>query len=158
MTINNIRQKEQVRKTISYIDTLSPGEVDLQTNSTDLEYDLNAIRSQIKRILDSTGGGDWFDDIPIVDLSQKGLKQLSEAISSLGSSTEQFDSFTPTFSQTVFTLSQIPIDVNLTKIFVNGNKLRVGSGYFISGTNLTISLDYNLDNNDDLDAYYFYTS
>ncbi|MCW4039991.1 MAG: hypothetical protein NWE83_04460 [Candidatus Bathyarchaeota archaeon] len=155
MPANIFRQKRQVRKSDLYDDSILPGQTELETNSTDLETDLNSIRSQIKRIL-SAVSGNWYDDLNITNLKQRGIKELNEDLNAVETILDFIDQFTPTASQTVFTLTHVPININLTKVFINGQKIKNGRDYFISGTSITIILDYNLDSGDDLEIYYLY--
>ena len=154
MPLNIFRQKRQIRKSDTYNDDLPAGST-LESGSTDLETDLNAKRSQISRIIDSEGNANWFDDMPEVDGVKYGLKQLAEAIDQQ-SSVFQVDSFTPVLGQTVFNLSQIPSDPNKPFVELNGQDLKSGQSFTVSGTVLTIILPYNLDSGDDLIAKYFY--
>lgn len=155
MGFNIFRQKRQVRKSDTYDDTLPAGST-LQTNSTDLETDLNAIRSQAARIIDADGNANWYDDAPTVDGTKYGLKQLAEAIDNQQDKNFQIDSFSPAIGQTVFTLTQTPINPNNPFIELNGQDLKAGQSFSVSGTLLTITLPYQLDNGDDLVAKYYY--
>lgn len=73
---DNIFRQKQSRKTDTFNDQLAAGPT-LESASTDLESDLNAIRSQINRILDATGSGTWTNDIPTVLAAKRGLLQLA---------------------------------------------------------------------------------
>jgi hypothetical protein len=55
-----VRGKE-VRRSDYYDDTVPAGP-GLETNPIDLENDLNAIRSQLKRIIHGVDPGNWYDD------------------------------------------------------------------------------------------------
>lgn len=72
---------EQIQNTFVYDDTGAAGSAQ-QTSSTNLEQDLNAIRSALRRHLDSTGSGKWYDDCPILGTgtTKLGLKQAADAI------------------------------------------------------------------------------
>jgi hypothetical protein len=65
------------------------------------------------------------------------------------------DIFYPTFGQTIFTLSFIPVGVGILTLrtYLNGQKLPTGS-YSISGSQLTIILPYDLEVSDILETYY----
>jgi len=75
MATNEFRQ-QATRKSDTYDDTLAPG-VALEDSSTDLAFDLNALRSQINRVIDSTGTKNWYDSIPLIFGKQRGLFQLA---------------------------------------------------------------------------------
>lgn len=81
MAITRLRQ-EQIKTSRSQNDSISSGEASLVTASTDNQYDLNAIRSQINRIL-SPNGGNWYDDIQTVDGFQRGVNDLSFDLNSI---------------------------------------------------------------------------
>jgi len=132
------------RKSVVFDDTIPPGQTDLETNSIGLESDENAIRSQISRILDATGITRWYSDIITVNGKKRALLQLNEDLDAIERITEKIDPFVPTTGQTIFTLSEIPIDPNQPKVNLNGQKLNVGQNVFFSGTVMTVSLPYSL--------------
>jgi hypothetical protein len=69
-------QETQVGKSDQYNDTLTPG-APLQSNATDLRFDLNAIRTQLRRIIHGLGpGGSWHDDPGNVFGADSSLKAL----------------------------------------------------------------------------------
>lgn len=72
-----IRQETQIRNSDAYTDNLSSGQATLETASTHIEYDLNALRSQVNRIVDATLGGNWYDNVPTVNSKLRGLLQLN---------------------------------------------------------------------------------
>ena len=41
-----IRQDSQIRESITYDDSTVPSEANFETNATDIEYDLNTLRSR----------------------------------------------------------------------------------------------------------------
>ncbi len=77
-----VRQSTQVRKTGTYTDNVAAGST-LESNSASVEDDLNAIRSQINRILDATGAGDWYADVATVNSKKRGVSQLNTSLNSL---------------------------------------------------------------------------
>ena len=81
-----LRQSTQISGTHTYSDALSAGP-GLQSNSYDLENNLNAIRSQLKRIMHSTGTGNWYDDVPLSPgtSSRRGLSQLGSDLKTVES-------------------------------------------------------------------------
>jgi hypothetical protein len=64
--------------------------------------------------------------------------------------------FTPTPSQTVFTLASSPTGTQITnsRLYLNGQKLTFCICYMIAGTQLTVILPYDLDGSDLLEIYY----
>lgn len=79
-----ISQPNQVFKTEQYDDTLAPGAA-LQSDSTNLESDLNALRSQIRKILWAGVSGSWYDAVttPSGSNSARGLNTLNSDLSDL---------------------------------------------------------------------------
>jgi hypothetical protein len=70
-----LRQEVQVGPSLTYTDSLSSGSA-LESSSTNIEDDLNSVRSQLKRILDHTGGK-WYDNVSTVNSKQRSLKTLN---------------------------------------------------------------------------------
>jgi len=62
-----IRQDAQIRESVTYTDSRSPSLANYETNASDLEYDLNSIRSQLQNFLNRNGASfptdNWYDDI-----------------------------------------------------------------------------------------------
>jgi len=73
-----LRQDAQVRNSVAYTDNIGAGSA-LESGSADLERDLNAVRSQLNRILDATmSGGKWYDDVYTpVGGTKRGVKQVN---------------------------------------------------------------------------------
>ena len=85
-------QETQVGPSDSYVDTLPSGST-LQTDAENLLNDLNAVRSQLKRIIHGSGSGKWFDDPETIFGSDASLKALVGALgnaSTVRSETGQF--------------------------------------------------------------------
>lgn len=61
-----LRQDDQIRKSSTYDDTIAFGLTTLVSNAVVIEDDLNALRSQIKRIL---GTANWYTDVSVRNLS-----------------------------------------------------------------------------------------
>ena len=51
MAVTLLRQDDDIRKSGSYDDTIAPSLANYETNATDLEYDLNSLRSQVYNLL-----------------------------------------------------------------------------------------------------------
>jgi len=58
-----------------YDDTVAAGS-GLETSAATMLDDLNALRSQMSRILDAAAGN-WYDDVPTVNTKKRGLQQLN---------------------------------------------------------------------------------
>lgn len=71
-----IRQETQVRQSELYDDTLAAGAA-LESAATNLEMDLNGLRSQLKRAIYADVVGDWFADIPTVNGKKRAIAALN---------------------------------------------------------------------------------
>ncbi len=71
-----IRQETQVRNSDTYDDTLAAGST-LESAPTDIEDDLNSIRSQLKRAIWDDGAGNWYDDIQTVNAKKRAIRDLN---------------------------------------------------------------------------------
>jgi len=71
-------RQTQVHNSDAVTDTLPAGP-GLETVQT-LDADLNALRSQVRRILHGDAGGNWYDDVPRVDGVGVGLTNLNAAV------------------------------------------------------------------------------
>lgn len=71
-----IRQDTQVRNSDAYDDTLSAG-ITLESGAADIERDLNAARSQLKRAIWADSAGKWYDDIPTVNGKKRAIAALN---------------------------------------------------------------------------------
>jgi len=78
-----IDQETQVGNSDSYDDSLPSGST-LQTDVQNLRDDLNALRSQFKRVIHGSGFGKWFDDPETVFGSDASLKALLNSIGNAG--------------------------------------------------------------------------
>lgn len=152
----NRPKPKNISSTDEFNDSLAAGQTILETNADSLQYNQNAQISQISRIWDSTGNTPWYSDNPTVNGEKKGVLQNAQNIFELERITKTKDTFIPTTNQTVFTLTQIPIDPNAPFVFLNGQELTVGQAVFFSGTIMTINLSYQLDSNDKLVVHYEY--
>jgi hypothetical protein len=57
-----IRQVNQIRKSDTFTDNVTPSQAHFETNTTTLEDDLNSLRSQVHNLL-KVQTGHWYDDI-----------------------------------------------------------------------------------------------
>ena len=84
MAITLLDQETQVRSSFpvatQYDDTVAPSEANFETNPTNLNDDLNNLRSMVSRLLD-VQAGDWFDDVNTPSAletgSQRGVNDLN---------------------------------------------------------------------------------
>lgn len=81
-----IRQDAQIRQSVTYDDTITPTEAAFETNPTNLETDLNNIRSQLSNLID-VQAGNWYDDINAPSAldagSQRGVNDLNTDLHAL---------------------------------------------------------------------------
>lgn len=73
-------EQEQIRNSRFYTDTQAAGAGMETPPATDpfVEWDLNNLRSQINRLYDGTGSGDWFQDIAAAGFDNFGIKQIHD--------------------------------------------------------------------------------
>lgn len=78
-----IRQDTQIRSSDAYDDTIAPSLAAFETNPTEIEGDLNSIRSMLSHLLD-VQVGDWYDVIgtpsALESGSQRGVSDLNDAL------------------------------------------------------------------------------
>jgi hypothetical protein len=69
---------------------------------------------------------------------------------------DNYEVFSPSIGQTIFTLSNMLIgpQILLSKVFINGQKIALTTCYTISGSQLTVILPYSLNSGDILEIYY----
>jgi len=77
-----IRQDTQVRNSDLYDDTLAAGST-LETAPTEIEADLNGLRSQVKRLIWADSAGNWFDDIQTVNAKKRAVTALNSDLDDL---------------------------------------------------------------------------
>ena len=79
MSRSFLKQDTQINSSFIYDGTIAPGATLENTGST-LEQDLNALRSQVKRLL-ASGSGAWYDDLAVVvgldGSKQRGLSEIA---------------------------------------------------------------------------------
>lgn len=71
-----LRQSVQIRQSVTYDDTLAAGST-METAPTELERDLNSLRSQVKRLFLADVAGDWFQDVDTIGGVKRGIKALA---------------------------------------------------------------------------------
>lgn len=71
-----LRQETQIYKSDTYDDSLAAGST-LESGSASLESDLNALRSQLARILKADGTPNWYDDVPTVNGKKRSIQDLN---------------------------------------------------------------------------------
>jgi hypothetical protein len=67
-------QKTQIHKSTTYDDTVAPSEANWETNPTNLEADLNSLRSAISLHLDDQSGN-WYDDLNTPSTFESGAQR-----------------------------------------------------------------------------------
>lgn len=77
-----IRQDTQIRNSDLYDDTLAAGSA-LESGQTTIEGDLNALRSQLTRILKADGSLNWYDDVVTVNGKKRSLQDLNVDLNDL---------------------------------------------------------------------------
>lgn len=74
-----IRQDTQIRKSDVYDDTVTPSLANYETNPTNIEQDLNSVRSQLQNIINRNGAsfpaGDWYTDMVAPVTFENGIKR-----------------------------------------------------------------------------------
>jgi len=92
MTNTKVPQRNQLRKSSTYDDTITPSLANYETNSTDLQYDMNALRSAVQNFLNRNGAsfpaGDWYTDLaaPTVFTSDPNASTTIRGINALNNS------------------------------------------------------------------------
>lgn len=76
MSRSFLRQVAQIKQSGTFTENVTPGST-MESNSTSLESDLNAIRTQLNRFLDVSLGEHWYNAVPTVNSKQRGIKQLN---------------------------------------------------------------------------------
>lgn len=78
-----IRQDAQIRKSVTYGDTVAPSLANFQTNPINIEDDLNSIRSQLHNFLDVQSSA-WYTDLVTPSAletgTKRGINNLNEAL------------------------------------------------------------------------------
>jgi len=69
-----LRQDTQVRNSDAYVDSTAPSEAAFETNPTELQTDLNNLRSQLHNVL-KDAAGNWFDDLNVPAVLETGLQR-----------------------------------------------------------------------------------
>lgn len=79
-----LRQDTQVRNSDAYDDTIAPTEAAFETNPTNIQTDMNNLRSQVYNLLKAQTGGNWWDDLNTPSTletgTQRGVNDLNTAL------------------------------------------------------------------------------
>lgn len=110
-----VRQVTQIRKSDMYNDGLPAGPS--LENQTRLEGGLNALRSQIKRLLWADAAGNWYDDLQVVDSLKRGVNALNFDLNEL--ETKKLLGRGP---QTLLTDISVPASQNWKILSVGGSE------------------------------------
>ena len=86
-----LRQDTQILNSDLYDDTIAPTQAAYETNPTNIETDLNTVRSQLQNFLNRSGAsfptGNWYDDLtaPITfeNGTQRGIDELNQQLHDL---------------------------------------------------------------------------
>lgn len=81
-----LNPSNQITASTAYNATGAAG-VTLQSGAIVIEDDLNALRSQVSRLLDASLGGNWYDDVAIVNAKKRSVKQLNTGLDTLENKT-----------------------------------------------------------------------
>lgn len=122
-----VRQDTQIRQSDLYDDTLAVGST-LETGQTNIEGDLNAIRSQGKRALWADNAGNWYDDIntPVTldPGTKRGLRNLNTDLHELERKRVLVESFNP---NGVHVGTQATGTLTTTGVFSDGETVTIGT-------------------------------
>lgn len=81
-----VRQDIQIRKSDVYDDTIAPSLANYETNTVNIEDDLNSLRSQMHNVLKNQAGN-WYDDLNVPSAldtgSQRGVNDLNTDLHAL---------------------------------------------------------------------------
>jgi hypothetical protein len=97
------------------------------------------------------------DVIEVTEEPKEAIRiNVTDVIFSVEPIGSRYEAFTPTYGQTIFTLSATSTgaEILLSKVFINGQKINYPNSYSISGSQLTITLPYDLEVSDILETYY----
>lgn len=86
-----LRQDTQIRRSDVYDDTIAPSLANYETNPTNIETDLNTVRSQLQNFLNRNGAGfpvgNWYDDVsaPVTfeNGTQRGINEINQQLHDL---------------------------------------------------------------------------
>jgi hypothetical protein len=86
-----IRQTTQIKNSDSYDDTITPTQTHYESDPTNIETDLNSVRSQLQNLINRNGGtfpsGNWWDDLTAPSSFEsgaaRGVQQLNSGLHDL---------------------------------------------------------------------------
>ena len=117
-----LRQSIQIGSSDVYDDTKTVGSV-METTGSNIEDDLNNLRSQVKRLLYDDGAGNWFDDIPTINAKKRAVFDLNSDLDDIESKRLLFR---------VQVLTDVFVSASSNVATLSGNELP--SEVFASGT------------------------
>jgi len=151
-----VRQETQVRNSDVYTDNTAPSQAAYETNPTNIETDLNNVRSQLHNLLENMAGN-WYDDLNVPATletgAQRGVNDLNTGLHAVEKkrvlrSILLLDDVTVTASVAatgVLTLTGIPTanDTILTgtKTYTWTSPVGANDGDVLIGANASDSLD-----------------
>lgn len=130
-TFVKIRQDKQIRSSLSYSDT-DPAGPTLE-NQDSLQSDLNALRSQVNRIIDKSGQGKWYDEPPADLIDVQYVATVGARLHD-----QSFIEFVDGIRTVFMTVEKFRHDgVSDEHVYYNGMKLKEGAGndYEVSESN-----------------------
>ena len=77
-----LRQATQIRNSTTYDDAVTVGST-MESAATEIQFDLNAIRSKLKLDLWADSAGNWYDDIQTVNSKKRGITDLNTDLNDL---------------------------------------------------------------------------
>jgi len=131
-----IRQDTQIKNSDLYDDTVAAGST-LETAGVEIEFDLNGLRSQMKRAIWDDGAGNWYDDIPTINGKKRGIRDLNFDLDELE---EQ-----KTLCR-VTSLTDIPVDAQArgTITTIAGSLIVDGENFVLSdGVNPAVTFEFD---------------
>lgn len=81
-----LQQETQIRNTpaAEYLDNIAPSLAAYQTNPTNIQEDLNNLRSQVHNLLETVAVGNWYDDLNVPPTfeggAQRGVNDLNTSL------------------------------------------------------------------------------
>jgi hypothetical protein len=81
-----LNPSNQITASVAYNANGAAG-ITLQSSAIVIEDDLNALRSQVSRLFDATMGGNWYDDVSVVNGKKRSVKQLNTGLDTLETKT-----------------------------------------------------------------------
>jgi len=123
-----IRQSVQIRNSVTYDDTIAPSLANYETNPTNIEADLNSLRSQCHNLLENMAGN-WYDDLNVPSAletgTQRGVNDLNTDLHAVEKKRVlrevwNLSDITPGLDLAITLLNEIKADYNLHIVDTSG--------------------------------------